>query len=56
MRYAFIALMLLSGCADIESYRTDSLISQFSGSCEKLGFTKGTPEFGNCIIAMSKPR
>lgn len=52
MRYVLV-LLLLAGCVKLTpAERAERNVAKFGPACEIYGFTKGTPEFGNCIIQL----
>lgn len=42
------------GCARMEAKHTEHLIDYYGPSCEKLGYQKGTENFGSCVIQLSR--
>lgn len=54
MRYILVTV-LLAGCGLNPAYldqKHDEQMSRFSGSCEKLGYAKGSKENADCAVRM----
>ena len=51
MRYALIALLLLSGCALREQIIADRIMAK-GPLCEKMGYTPNTDSFRDCQIRL----
>jgi len=52
----FLIAVLLTGCSAIEEMKDEKRIERAEATCNKMGLTKGTSEYQNCVTQMVAAR